>query len=181
MSEYESKKVVMSEQEIDQTLLKICEEIKNKENQSKIAFVGIKTRGEFISKRLKQKYEELYNEKVLQGTMDITLYRDDFDNLGNLTIGETDILFNVEGKRIILIDDVLYTGRTVRAALDQLTDYGRPAKIELVVLVSREGRELPICADYIGLEIELEKGEYVKVLLDEIDKINEVITYKKLN
>ena len=137
-----SVSVLMDEQDILLALEKISGEIIAKgKNLDNLALVGIKTRGEHIARRLESIIEKLCGRKSNFGTLDITLYRDDFDSLGDLTVGETDLMFDVSGKRIILVDDVLYSGRTIRAALDQIIDFGRPAEIELAVLVDRGGRQ----------------------------------------
>lgn len=171
--------VFMDETDIQSAILKICRVIVEKENNLKnLAFVGIKTRGEFLAKRFRREIENMTGLKSDFGTLDITLYRDDFDTLGDLTVGETDLLFDVAGKRIILVDDVLYTGRTIRAALDQIVDFGRPAEIELAVLVDRGGRELPISANYVGQTISIGADEYIQVQLKEIDDKDQVVALK---
>jgi len=172
--------IYMNEREIDKAIEKMCQEIiTKKKNLNQLAVVGIKTKGEFIAKRLINKIEQTIDHPINKGTLDITLYRDDFDTLGNLSVGETDLLFNVEGKRIILVDDVLYTGRTIRSAIDQIVDFGRPAEIELAVLVDRGGRELPICGNYVGEKILINHDEYIQVQIKEIEGIDQVIRLRK--
>ncbi|MBN4076139.1 bifunctional pyr operon transcriptional regulator/uracil phosphoribosyltransferase PyrR [Gemmatimonas aurantiaca] len=135
-----------------------------------VALVGIITRGATLAKRLQALIEELEGVKVELGLMDINLYRDDATTrLDQPIIQKTDILFNVVDKNIVLVDDVLFTGRTIRAALDQLTDFGRPRSIQLAVLVDRGHRELPIRADYVGKNVPTNRTDRVSALLTEHD------------
>ncbi len=169
-------KVLMDGISIENALNAMVDQIiQRKKNISNIAFVGIKTRGEHIAIRMKKIFEKKTKIKSFLGTLDITLYRDDFDTLGDLAIGETNLFFDVAGKRIILVDDVLYTGRTIRSALDQIVDFGRPSEIELAVLVDRGGREFPICAGYIGKEFQISESEHIRVHLKESDGIDQII------
>ncbi len=175
-----SAPVYMSEADIQHAIIRMSYEIvENKRNLENIVIIGIKTRGEFLAQRFVKEIEKICQVKAPLGTLDITLYRDDFDNLGNLTIGETDLLFDVQGKRVILVDDVLYSGRTIRAALDQIIDFGRPAEIELAVLIDRGGRELPICANYIGQDVPIGENDYIQVQFKEVDGQDQVIGLKK--
>ncbi len=135
-----------------------------------IALIGIQRRGVRIAEELRSRMSRKLERPVLSGSLDITLYRDDWTTKGaKPSVGETRILFDVEGKTLVLVDDVLYTGRTIRAALEALTDFGRPSKVELLVLVDRGHRELPIHADYVGLVCPTDKGDRVDVLVPEID------------
>ncbi len=137
--------------------------------------IGIKTRGEYLGKRLVERISERTGEDITFGTIDITLYRDDFENRKNWPrLRRTSIPEDVQGKNIILVDDVLYTGRTVRAAINSIMDYGRPASVKLAVLVDRGGRELPVQADYVGISIETLDDEMVKVYLEEVDGREEI-------
>jgi pyrimidine operon attenuation protein/uracil phosphoribosyltransferase len=132
--------------------------------------VGIITRGEVIARRLAKKIQDIENKELRIGFLDITLYRDDLrDNINQPVLKGSDISFDVTGKNIILVDDVLYTGRTVRAALDELVDHGRPATIQLAVIADRGHRELPIKADFVGKNIPTSVDEEVRVLVKEID------------
>ena len=141
----------------------------------RLIVIGIKTRGEYLGKRLVERISERTGEDVTFGTIDITLYRDDFENRKNWPrLRRTSIPEDVQGKNIILVDDVLYTGRTVRAAINSIMDYGRPALIKLAVLVDRGGRELPVQADYVGISIETLDDEMVKVYLEEVDGREEI-------
>jgi pyrimidine operon attenuation protein / uracil phosphoribosyltransferase len=164
-----SETLVLSEREIENTSQRIAYEILERRPESPIAFVGIHTRGVLFADRVFKIVSEK-NPNVSQGTLDITLYRDDLDNLGTIpSVKGSQIPFDVEKAEIILFDDVLFTGRTIRAAIDVLMDYGRPSKIELAVLVDRGNRELPICPDYTGRVIKTRSGEYVSVRFHEKD------------
>lgn len=164
-----SETLVLSDLEIENTSQRIAYEILERRPNSPIAFVGIHTRGVIFAERVYSIVSEK-NPKVSKGTLDITLYRDDLDNLGTIpSVKGSKIPFNVDGAQIILFDDVLFTGRTIRAAIDVLMDYGRPNKIELAVLVDRGNRELPICPDYTGRVIKTRAGEYVSVRFKEKD------------
>lgn len=145
-----------------------------------LAIIGIKTRGAILAKRLVDKMRALSGSDIILGALDITLYRDDLTQVAEQpVVHATEIDFNIEGKTIVLIDDVLYTGRTIRCALDALVDFGRPAKIELGVLIDRGHRELPIRADYVGKNIPTSKNEIVQVRLAESDGVDEVVVEAK--
>ncbi|MBI1802911.1 MAG: bifunctional pyr operon transcriptional regulator/uracil phosphoribosyltransferase PyrR [Ignavibacteriae bacterium] len=161
----------------ERTVTRLAHEIleRNKGAET-IAIIGIRTRGEFLAKRLVDKIQRIENRELQFGFLDITLYRDDLR--GKLTqpiLKGTVISFDVTGKDIILVDDVLYTGRTVRAALDELIDLGRPQSIQLAVMVDRGHRELPIKADFIGKNIPTAAGDEVHVLMKEIDGEDAVV------
>ena len=137
---------------------------------SGLVLVGIKRRGDLLARRLSRQLAGWLGHDVPVGSLDITLYRDDFDSLSEQPIvGQTEIGFPLDGRTVILVDEVLFTGRTARAALDELLDLGRPARIALAVLIDRGGRELPICADIVGQALAVEPGDHVQVLLDELD------------
>lgn len=135
-----------------------------------LALVGIQRRGVVLAERLRQRMEKQLGASIPVASLDITLYRDDWTS-ANLkpSVGETRVLFAIEGKKLILVDDVLFTGRTIRAALEALADFGRPSKVELLVLVDRGHRELPIHPDYVGLAKKTDKADRVDVLVREID------------
>ena len=156
---------------IMRTLNRLSHEIIEKNpDLSTIAIVGIRTRGEFLGNRIRDNIQKISGKKVNYGTIDVTFYRDDFKtNLGSPTVGSSNILFDIEGKTIVLIDDVLYTGRTIRAAMDELFSYGRPSKIQLGVLVDRGHRELPIRADYVGKNYPTSINEHIHVHVEEED------------
>jgi pyrimidine operon attenuation protein/uracil phosphoribosyltransferase len=168
---------VMSDKSIALALDRIAYEIieKNKGIHD-VVIIGIRTRGAFLAERLKKILDKICGADVPVGILDITLYRDDIQGkLDQPLIQKTEVLFDIVDKVIILVDDVLYTGRTVRAALDALIDFGRPRSIQLAILVDRGHRELPIRADYAGKEIPTSKSERVEVYLKECDGKDEVI------
>ena len=145
-----------------------------------LAIIGIKTRGAILAKRLVDKMRALSGSDIILGALDITLYRDDLTQVAEQpVVHATELDFDISGKNIILVDDVLYTGRTIRCALDALVDFGRPAKIELGVLIDRGHRELPIRADYVGKNIPTSKNEIVQVRLAESDGVDEVVVEAK--
>ncbi|MGE5683436.1 MAG: bifunctional pyr operon transcriptional regulator/uracil phosphoribosyltransferase PyrR [Bacillota bacterium] len=156
---------------MSRTITRLAHEIleKNKGTQN-LALIGMRTRGEFICKRIFDKIKEIDNSEPAYGVLDITLYRDDFrKRLKQPEVSVTNITFDINEKDIVLIDDVLYTGRTVRSAMDALMDLGRPNTIQLCVLVDRGHRELPIRADFTGKNIPTSINEEVKVKVKEID------------
>jgi pyrimidine operon attenuation protein/uracil phosphoribosyltransferase len=141
-----------------------------------VVFIGIRTRGPYVAKRLAEIIKKRHGREISIGEMDITLYRDDLNALlPGGTIDHTRIPFDIANKIVVLFDDVLNTGRTVRAAVDHLIDLGRPRMIHLAVMVDRGGRELPIAANYVGKKISLPTGGNVEVRLKEVDKIDEVL------
>jgi pyrimidine operon attenuation protein/uracil phosphoribosyltransferase len=167
----EIKAKVIDEEGLERTLTRLAHEIleKNKGSQN-LVLIGMRTRGEFIATRIHEKIKEIDHSNPNLGILDVTLYRDDFrTRLKQPQVSITNITFDVNEKDIILIDDVLYTGRTVRAALDALMDLGRPNSIQLCVLVDRGHREMPIRADFVGKNIPTSFNEEVKVKLKEID------------
>lgn len=161
----------------DRTLVRLAHEIvERNKGAGNIVIVGIRTRGEFVARRIARTIEQVERTKLSIGSLDITLYRDDL--LGKLEqpqLKATDILFDINGKDVILIDDVLYTGRTIRAALDELIDLGRPKTIQLAVLVDRGHRQLPIRADYVGKNVPTAADESIRVHVKEIDKEDAVL------
>ena len=174
------KKILIDSKEINRKILRIVHEIIEKNSGvNEIAVIGIKTRGEFIGKRINERLKKIEKKDVPFGTLDITLYRDDLRNNINLPeLKGTDINFDIDKLKIILVDDVLYTGRTIRAAIDAIMDFGRPANIQLAVLIDRGLRELPIQPDFVGLDIETNHNEKIEVRLKEHDKKDEVVLLK---
>jgi pyrimidine operon attenuation protein/uracil phosphoribosyltransferase len=162
---------------ISEAIEKIVAQILERNTDAeRLAVVGIHTRGVTLAKRIRRLLEQKTKKQILLGLLDITLYRDDLDSTGHHPVVRgTQIEFNVEGKDIILVDDVLFTGRTVRAALDQIVDFGRPASIQLAVLVDRGHRELPICPDYVGARVRTRKQDVVRVRLKEDDGVEKVV------
>lgn len=170
------KAVILDEKAIQRATIRIANEIIEKNKGIKdIIIVGIKTRGYPFAERLAKKIEEIEGGNVPILSLDITLYRDDLTEVGENPVINNDFDADIKGKTIILVDDVIYTGRTVRAALDAIVERGRPSRVQLVVLVDRGHRELPIRADYVGKNVPTSKFENVKVNLIEIDGIDQVI------
>jgi len=167
----------MSASEIDRTLVRLAHEILEKtKDLDQLAFIGIRRRGVPLAQRLSAKIKNLESRDVPVGVLDINLYRDDLSTVDfKPVVSATDIRFNVEGKDIILMDDVLYTGRTIRAALDALFDHGRPARVQLLVLIDRGHRELPIEARFIGRAVQTTDDEIIEVKFQEIDGIEKVL------
>jgi pyrimidine operon attenuation protein/uracil phosphoribosyltransferase len=170
--------IIMDADRMGRTLTRIAHEIVERNRGiERLALVGIRTRGVVIAKRLAQALEHITNEHVPTGALDITLYRDDLMRHAvgpQPLVRSTEIPFSIDDKKILLVDDVLYTGRTIRAALDALIDFGRPREIQLIVLVDRGHRELPIKADYVGKNVPTSSKESVNVRLTEIDGTDEV-------
>ena len=170
---------VMDADRMSRALTRIAHEIlERNRGLDEIALVGIRTRGVPIARRLARILREITGEEVATGTLDITLYRDDLMRTPvgpQPVVRSTDIPFSIDDRRILLVDDVLYTGRTIRAALDALIDFGRPRAIQLVVMVDRGHRELPIKADYVGKNLPTSAKQSVRVRLQEIDGADEVL------
>ena len=172
-----TKSQLMSASEIDRTLVRLAHEVLEKtKDLNNLAFIGIRRRGVPLAQRLAAKIEAIEHRKVPVGVLDITLYRDDLSTIGDLPKhNATEINFSVEGKEIVMTDDVLYTGRTVRAALDALFKHGRPAKISMLVLIDRGHRELPVEAQYVGRTVQTADEEIIEVKLQEIDDMEKVL------
>ena len=176
MSDLENiKSIVMDCDGIERSLTRIAHEIleKNK-GAANLAIVGIVTRGDLLAKRLAEKIEAIEGMRIPLGRLDISFYRDDFATHISPEVLSTDILFDIDGRDIVLVDDVLYTGRTIRAALDALMDIGRPETVQLAVLIDRGHRQLPIRADYVGKNVPSSKSESVRLFLEETDGKSEV-------
>jgi pyrimidine operon attenuation protein/uracil phosphoribosyltransferase len=163
-------------------LVRLAHEILEKtEDLSNLAFVGIRRRGVPLAHRLAAKLEQLDGKKIPVGVLDISLYRDDLSTISHQpVVNATEIPFPVAGKDVILVDDVLYTGRTVRAALDALFDHGRAARVQLLVLIDRGWRELPIHASFVGREVETAANEIIEVKLSETDGVEKVLLAEKV-
>jgi pyrimidine operon attenuation protein/uracil phosphoribosyltransferase len=176
------KRQLMSASEMDRTLVRLAHEILEKSaDLNQLAFVGIKRRGVPLAVRLADKIGSLENMKVPVGVLDINLYRDDLSTVGERPVlNAKQIDFPGEGKDISLVDDVLYTGRTIRAALDALFDHGRPARVQLLVLIDRGFRELPIEARYIGRVIQTSANEIIEVKFQEIDNQEKVLLVERV-
>jgi pyrimidine operon attenuation protein/uracil phosphoribosyltransferase len=167
--------------EIDRILKRMaCEILEKHKNTDKLALIGIHTRGVFLARRLHHHIKAFDGVDLPVGEIDITLYRDDWTQMSpQPVVKTTDIAFSVDNKQIILVDDVLFSGRTVRAAMDQVIDFGRPARIELAVLVDRGHRELPIQSNYTGHSIKTRRSQMVNVLLKECDGDDKVTLTKE--
>ena len=173
--------LVMDTKAVERALIRVAHEIveKNKGAEN-LAVIGIKTRGAYLAERIAKLIEQIEKVKIPVGLMDITLYRDDIQTkLEQPVVQKTEVLFDVVDKVIVLVDDVLFTGRTIRAALDQIIDFGRPKNIQLAVLVDRGHRELPIRADYVGKNIPTAKDDRVNVKITEVDKEDSVSIIKQ--
>ncbi len=171
-----STATVMDAQQMERALSRLAHEIVEKNNNiNDLVLLGIPTRGAFLALRLRDKIKEIKGHTVAVGAVDATMYRDDIGIKKEApTLKEMDIPVSIDGKVVVLVDDVLFTGRTIRAAMNALMDFGRPLCIRLAVLVDRGHRELPIKADYVGKNIPTSMTEGVKVLIGETDGINEV-------
>ncbi|MFA4874205.1 MAG: bifunctional pyr operon transcriptional regulator/uracil phosphoribosyltransferase PyrR [bacterium] len=168
-------KPLLAEKEMESELTRIAREIVA-EGTENVALVGIRTRGVPLAEWLANKVQAIQHKPIELGSLDINLYRDDLSEVGEQpVVRPTDIPFSITGKGIVLVDDVLYTGRTIRAAMDALIDYGRPRFIRLAVMIDRGWRELPIQADYVGKKIKTTAGQNVKVMLKAIDGANQVV------
>ena len=168
--EYRTKAQVMDSEAIDRALTRIAHEIlEANKGADEIALVGIVTRGAVVAERLAARIAKIEGTEVPVGLLDISFYRDDVATRLNPEVHRTDIPFGVEGRALVLCDDVLYTGRTIRAAMDAIMDYGRPSTIQLAVLVDRGHRELPIRADYVGKNVPTAARERVKAHFTEED------------
>ena len=169
--------IILDSADIDRMLTRMTHEIlevhKGTEN---LVIIGIHTRGVHLAARVRSRIFDIEGVHIPAGEMDITLYRDDWTRVGlNPVVKTTNISVEVEGSQIILVDDVLFTGRTIRAAMDALIDFGRPQRIELAVLIDRGHRELPIQANYVGKTIDTRRSDMVNVLLNEFDHAEQVV------
>lgn len=177
------KSRIMDAAAMNRALRRLSTEIVEKNQGAEgLYLVGIRRRGVPLAEKIRDKIEAIEGQAPLFGILDITLYRDDLSTVGaNPVVNRTELTEDIEGKNIILVDDVLYTGRTIRAALDQLMDFGRPNKVQLAVLVDRgrEHRELPIQADFIGKLVPTKQTEIIKVMLKEFDDVEAVGIFEK--
>lgn len=175
------KSKVLDEKSIEKAITRISHEIleRNKE-AGELVIVGIRNRGEYLGNRIVRSIEKIQGTKIPFGILDITLYRDDLTEIAEQPIlKETKINFDITHKKVVLVDDVLFTGRTIRCAMDQLIDFGRPSVIQLAVLIDRGHRELPIKADYVGKNVPTALNEVVEVKLMEVDDTDEVVVCEK--
>lgn len=172
---------ILSAEDISRVLQRLTHEILEKnEDPGEFVLIGIQTRGVYLAKRIQAAIKDIKNIEIPLGVLDITLYRDDLTAIGpNPVVKETKINFDLNDKKVILIDDVLFTGRTVRAALDEIMDFGRPKSIQLLALIDRGHRELPVRADFVGKNIPTSRSESVEVKLREIDEKDEVAVVER--
>jgi pyrimidine operon attenuation protein/uracil phosphoribosyltransferase len=176
-----NQSTVLDARAFDRTLKRMADEIlEHNDGTAELVVVGIQRRGVQLAARICAEIKEREGVDVPRGALDITLYRDDLQTIGpRPVVGATDLPWELDGKRVVIVDDVLYTGRTVRAALDELADFGRPARIALAVLVDRGGRELPIHADVVGKKVEVGADQRVDVLVEELDGRDAVVVVAK--
>lgn len=174
---FKEKAKILDKKAIEKTITRISHEIveKNKKTDD-LVIVGIRNRGEYLGERIVKSIGKIAKKKIPFGILDITLYRDDLTEISEQPVlKETRIDFNIDEKRVVLVDDVLFTGRTIRCAMDELIDFGRPSVIQLAVLIDRGHRELPIRADYVGKNVPTALNEIIEVKLEEVDGVDEVV------
>jgi len=172
-----SKQIVQTEKDMEFSLNQICDQVLNRNPRlDAMVLVGIRTGGVFLAERLRQKILEKKGINLPTGILDITLYRDDWTRLSQTPeVKKAEIHFPIEDKHVLLVDDVLFTGRTIRAAIDALLDLGRPRRVELAVLIDRGHRELPIQADYVGKMLETSRQDSINVELKELAGVDQVV------
>ncbi len=172
-----TRQVIQTENDIDAALDRICEQLLDRHPRlNEIVLVGIRTGGVYLAERLKEKILRKRGIDLPMGIIDITLYRDDWTRLTQTPeVKKAEIAFSIEDKHVLLVDDVLFTGRTIRAALDALLDLGRPRRVELAILIDRGHRELPICADYVGSVLDTSKQDSINVELKELAGTDRVV------
>ena len=174
------RREILSSDEIRRALVRIAHEILERNGGvDKVVLVGMHTRGVPLAERLAAWIKEFENKDIAMGTLDIGLYRDDTSGKVRPQMRPTRIPGSIQGQRVVLVDDVLYTGRTIRAAMDALTDLGRPREIQLAVLVDRGHRELPVRADYVGKNVPTSLDEQIEVRLTEVDGVDEVVVSRR--
>jgi pyrimidine operon attenuation protein/uracil phosphoribosyltransferase len=174
-------KIILAEEDIRRIIIRITHEIIEKNKGTKnIVLIGVKRRGDFVAQRIAEQIRKSEGKKIPIGAVDINLYRDDLQLVAEAPIIEgTDIAFDINKKTVILVDDVLFTGRTIRAAIEEILDFGRPRVIQLAVLIDRGHRELPIQADYVGKKLPTSMNEIVDVHLKEVDGVDRVMLHLK--
>ncbi len=167
----------MDESQMKRTITRLSHEIIERNSDlTRLALIGIRTRGEYLANRIQSIIRDITGVELMLGYQDVTFYRDDFrTNLGSPQIKSSEIMFSLDDITVILVDDVLYTGRTIRAAMGELFDFGRPATVQLCVLVDRGHRELPIRADYVGKNYPTSLREHIHVHMKEVDAVDEVL------
>ena len=172
---------ILSEADINRALIRISHEIiEHNQGLDDVAIIGIQRRGVPMAKIIRKNLEDIEGVKIPLGILDITFYRDDLSKLSaHPVVNGTDIPFDVNGKKIVLVDDVLYTGRTIRSAIDSIFDMGRPECIQLAILIDRGHRQLPFRADYVGKNVPTSIHEHIKVELEDVDGTNQVLLVKE--
>lgn len=177
------KAQLMSASEIERTLVRLAHEIVEKSpTLEQLALIGVRRRGVPLAQRLAQKIGQIQTVQIPVGVLDITFYRDDLSTVDEKPVHQaTQISFSITGRDVILVDDVLYTGRTTRAALDALFDHGRPRQVQLLVLIDRGHRELPLEARYVGKYVETTDNEIIEVKLQEVDQTEKVLLVEKVD
>jgi pyrimidine operon attenuation protein/uracil phosphoribosyltransferase len=180
--ELREKSKIMDEEAIEKALTRIAHEIiESTKETDKLVISGIRTRGAYLAERIVKKLQELNDTRAALGVLDITLYRDDLTAVASQpVVHSTEIPFDLTGKKVVLVDDVLYTTRTMRAAIDELMDFGRPCLVQIAVLIDRGHRELPICPDYVGKNIPTSQDEVVEVQINEVDGKDQVVVMEKV-
>jgi len=180
-SNLREKAQLMSASEIERTLVRLAHEIIEKNDGAKdLGLVGIRRRGVFLAERIAAMIQRIEKTPVPVGTLDITLYRDDLSTVGpKPVVQQTKMEFAITGKNVVLVDDVLFTGRTIRAAMDALFDHGRPKRVQLCVLIDRGHRELPIEAAFVGRKVPTTLQEIIEVQLREVDNAEKVLLVEK--
>ena len=180
-----NKSILLNSDDLNKIIKRIAHEIiESHSNLDNVILVGIRTRGEFIAQRVQKQIKDICGNLLDLGIIDVTFHRDDYrTNLGSPRIGPSDIKVNLDSRTVILLDDVLYTGRTIRSAMDEIFSFGRPSCIKLGVIIDRGHRELPIRPDYIGKNMPTSTNEHIHVHLSEIDKTDQValLKYKSNN
>ncbi len=181
MGDSQPQSVCMCASDIERALTRMAHEIlETNKGADNLALVGVLTRGDLLAKKLQEKIESIEGVELPLGVLDISFYRDDFLTHFAPEVLSTKIPFSIDGKTVVLVDDVLYTGRTIRAALDALMDIGRPRAVELAVLVDRGHRELPIRADYVGKNVPSADDESVRLFLEEVDGVPSAVKVFKM-
>jgi pyrimidine operon attenuation protein/uracil phosphoribosyltransferase len=175
-----AKTQLMSASEIERTLVRLVHEIIEKNDGAKnLALVGIRRRGVFLAQRIAQMIERIEKTSIPVGTLDITAYRDDLSPLAKPVVQKTEIAFPVTDMKVVLVDDILYTGRTTRAAMEALFRHGRPKQVQLCVLIDRGHRELPIEASFVGRRVQTTQNQRIELLLREVDESEKVLLVEK--
>jgi len=175
----DGKTVILNQSGVERALTRIAHEIlERNKGTDELVLIGIRSGGDHLAAQLRQRIAAIEGVELPLGAVDVTMYRDDLGSRGSLPLGKTDIPFPLDGQSVVLVDDVLYTGRTIRAAMDALIDLGRPRSIQLAVLIDRGHRELPIRADYVGRNVPTAREEKIDVVFDAVSAPVEVCLLK---